>query len=188
LKIALTADASRAYAVDKLVGSLSLLSAGERGQLSLQYLEDIIPFIVGAIGEDPINTINSMHDVFWLCLGLAPPFLRGGKDPDERQFQIARSIVSQRPQTLPWREEHLSGHGDFIRSFVDHSWEQFEFIARVASLVPEEDFDVAARSVGANNLERDAAFCIGEASARATVARNEQVIDGPFEPMLSESP
>ena len=194
LKIALTADASHAYAVDKLIGSLSLLSSRERGQRNLKYLEDIVPFVVRAIGEDPINIIESMHDVFWSCLGFAPRFLRGGADPDERQLQIARSIVAQLdPADFALAMKNIISRDmeTLARSLSIINEVDAEFISRVASLVPEEDFDVAARSdwrLQSRELRHLLGFfCIGKElqPARNWVARNEQVIDGPIEPMLA---
>jgi len=194
LKIILNADAQHSYAVDKLVASLSLLSSRERGQSNLQYLEDIVPFVVRAIGDDPINTIDSMNDVFWICLGFAPHFLRGGSDPDERQFQIAQSIVAQLDpadfasamKNIISRDMETLARSLSIIHEVDAG-----FISRVASLVPEQDFDVAARTdwrAQSSELRHLLGFfCIGKERqpGRNWVARNEQVIDGPLEPMLA---
>ena len=95
LQILLKANTGNAYAVSKFVGSLARLGSPDAGSYSLRYVEDIEPFLVRAIKEDPVNTIESMHDIFWDCLGFAPRFLRGGKGPDERQLKVARSIVAQ---------------------------------------------------------------------------------------------
>jgi len=194
LKIALSADASRAFAVDKLVGSLSLLSSRERGKRNLQYLEDIVPFIVRAIGRDPIHTINSMEDVFWIILGFVPRFLRGNVDPDESQLRIARSIVAQLDPSdfaLAMKKIISRDMEALARSLSIIHEVDAEFISRVASLVPEEDFIVAARSDW-RSQSRELRhllgfFCIGKRRqpARNWVARNEQVIEGPLEPMLA---
>lgn len=194
MKIVLTADASHAYAVDKLVGSLCIMSSRESGQRNLLYLEDIVPFIVRAIDVDPIHTIESMHDAFWHCLGFIPHFLRGGVNPDETQIQIARSIVAQldpadfalaMKKIISRDMETLARSLSFIHE-VDP-----EFISRVALLVPEEDFIVAASSdwrEQSHELRHLLGFfCTGKERqpARNWVARNEQVIDGPLEPMLA---
>lgn len=194
LKIILTADASRAYAVDKLVGSLTILSRRERGQCNLQYLEDIVPFVVRAIGEDPIHSINSMEDIFWYCLGFIPRFLRGGVNPDERQTRIAQSIVAQLDP---------SDFASAMKNIISRDMENLarclsiiqevdaEFISRVASRVPEEEFDVAAKSdwcTQSHELRHLIGFfCIGKdrQPARNWVVRNEQVIAGPLEPILA---
>jgi hypothetical protein len=194
LKIILNADASHAYAVDKIVGSVTLLGSRERGQRNLEYLEGILPFVVRAIGEDPINTIESMHDFFWICLGFSPRFLRGGADPDEKQLQIARSVVAQLDpadfalamKNIISRDMETLARSLWIIHEVDP-----EFISRVASLVPEEDFHIAARSdwrTQSSELRHLLGFfCIGKERqpTRNWVSRNEQVIEGPLEPMLA---
>jgi hypothetical protein len=194
LEIALAADANHAYAVDKLVASLCLLGSTERGQHNLQCLEDLIPFVVRAIREDPIATIESMHDVFWICLGFTPRFLRAGADPDERQCQVAQRIVDQLDPA-----DFASAMKDIIsrdmetlaRSLSIIHEVDAEFISRIALLVPEEDFDVAARSdwrAQSSELRHLLGFfCIGKElqPARNWVARNEQFIDGSLEPMLA---
>lgn len=194
LKIVLAADASRAYAVDKLVGSLCIMSSREPGQRNLIYLDDIVPFIVRAIGVDPIHTIESMHDVFWRCLGFIPHFLRGGVNPDETQIQIARSIVAQLdPADFAMAMKKIISRDmeTLARSFSFIHEVDAEFISRVALLVPEEDFIVAASSdwrEQSHELRHLLGFfCTGKERqpARNWVARNEQVIDGPLEPMLA---
>lgn len=194
LRIALTADASHAYAVDKLVGSLCIMSSRESGQRNLLYLEDIIPFVVRAIGVDPIHTIESMHDVFWHCLGFIPHFLRGGVNPDKTQIQIARSIVAQldpadfalaMKKIISRDMETLARSLSFIHE-VDA-----KFISRVALLVPEEDFIVAASSdwrEQSHELRHLLGFfCAGKERqpARSWIVRNELVISGPLEPILA---
>ncbi|KAB0669044.1 hypothetical protein F6V30_14510 [Oryzomonas sagensis] len=194
LKIILTANASRAYAVDKLVGSLTLLSRRERCQCNLQYIEDIVPFIVRAIGTDPIHTINSMDNIFWYCLGFIPHFLRGGEYPDERQTRIAQSIVAQLdPLDFALAMKNIISRDmeNLARCLSIIHEVDAEFISRVASHVPEEEFDVAARSdwsAQSDELRHLLGFfCIGKdrQPARNWVVRNEQVIAGPLEPMLA---
>src|SRR5262249_6596517 len=40
----------------------------------------------------PCTAINDMHDIFWICLGYAPKFLRHGS-PDKEQERVARLII-----------------------------------------------------------------------------------------------
>lgn len=194
LKIILTADASRDYAVDKLVGSLCLLSSREHDQRNLQYIQDIVPFVVRAIGEDPIHTINSMENVFWSCLGFIPHFLRGGVNPDERQTRIAQSIVTQlNPSDFALAMKNITSRDmeNLARSLSIIHEVDSEFIARVASHVPEEDFDVAAKSdwrAQSHELRHLLRFfCTGKERqpARSWIVRNELVISGPLEPILA---
>ena len=194
LKIVLTVDANRAYAVDKLVGSLTLLSSREHGQRNLQYIEDIAPFVARAIGKDPINTINSMHDIFWGCLGLAPHFLRGGKNPDERQLQIARNIVAQLDPVnfaLVMKKIISRDMETLARSLSVIREVDAEFISRIALLVPEEDFFATTKSDWREQSRElrhlVVFFCVdGEHQpARNWIARNEHVIAGPLEPIFA---
>ena len=69
LRIIFDADARYSYAVDKLVMALSIIGSRDVRNYNLEYVEGIVPFIVRAISEDPISTIESMQDVFWVCLG-----------------------------------------------------------------------------------------------------------------------
>lgn len=194
LKIILNADASYAYAVDKLVGSISLLGCRERGQLNFRYAEGILPFVVRAISEDPINTIDSMHDLFWGCLGFSPQFLRAGVDPTEKQLQLARSVVAQLdPADFALAMKHIISRDMETLAHSLSIIHEVEpgFISRVASLVPEEDFHIAAGSdwrIQSTELRCLLGFfCIGNECqpARKWVTRNEQVIEGPLEPMLA---
>ncbi len=194
LKIVLSADASHDYAVDKLVGSLCSLSSRERGQRNLQYLQDIVPFVVRAINEDPIHTINSMEGVFWYCLGFVPRFLRGGVNPDERQLQIARNIVAQLdPADFALAMKNIISRDmeNLARSLSIIHEVDAEFISRIASLAPEEDFVVETRSDWRDQSHELrhllGFFCIGKERqpARNWITQNEQVIEGPLQPIFA---
>ena len=194
LKIILNADASHAYAVEKLVGSVSLLSSIECGSLNLQYIADIVPFVVRAISTDPINIIASMDNLFWDYLGLAPRSFRGGADPNEEQIQIAQNIVAQLdPADFALSMKHIISRDmeSLARSLSVICEVDPKFISRVASLVPEEDFHITARSdwrtQSSELTHLLGLFCIGEEQqpARNWVSRNEQVIEGPLEPTLA---
>ncbi|MHB1350328.1 MAG: CBS domain-containing protein [Desulfobulbaceae bacterium] len=193
LRIILDTDARYSYAVDKLVGSLSFLGARGTRNYNLEYVEDIVPFIVRAISEDPISTINSMHDVFWRCLGFAPRFLRGGVDPDERQLQIARSIVAQLDPTdfaLVMKSIVSRDMETLARSLSIIREVDAEFISRVALLVPE-NFHIAARidwRTQSDELRHLLSFfCIGteRQPARNWVTFNKGVIEEPLDPMFA---
>jgi hypothetical protein len=194
LRIILDADARHSYAVDELVGALSQIGSRDTRNYSLEYVEDIVPFIVRAISEEPISTIESMHNVFWGCLGFTPRFLRGAADPDERQLRVVRSVVAQlNPEDFALAMKNIISRDmeTLARSLSIIHEVDAEFISQIASLVPEEDFHIATRtdwrtqSRELRHLLRF--FCIGKElqPARNWVARNEQVIDGPIEPMLA---
>ena len=193
LKIVLNAESSSAYAVDKLVGSLVFMRSSKSAQSNLQYLEDIVPFVIRAIEDNPVNTINSMQDIFWDCLGLAPSDLRTG-EPNNQQLQIARRIFSQiNPRHFALAMKHIISRDmeNLARSLSIIHEVKPEFISQIASLVPEEDFHIAAKldwhkqSVALMNLLRF--FCIGKEHqpARNWIVRNQQIIEGPLEPMLA---
>lgn len=194
LNIILNADPSHAYAVEELVGSVSLLSSIERGSLNLQYIADIVPFVVRTISTDPINTIASMDNLFWDYLGLAPSSFRGHRDPNEEQIQIAQSIVSQlTPEDFAVAMKSIISRDmvSLAHSLsVIHEVEP-EFISRVALLVPEKDFHIAARfdwrTQSSELLHLLGIFCIGKEHqpARNWVSHNEQVIEGPLKPMIA---
>ena len=194
LNIILTADESRAFAVDKMVGSLFFLSPKEHSQHNLQYIKDIIPFVVRAISKDPIHAINSMEDIFWRCLGFVPHFLRGGVNPNERQLQIARSIVTQLDPAdfaLTMKKIISRDMENLARSLSIIHEVDAEFISRIASLAPEEDFVVATKSDWrdqSHELRHLLGFyCIGKERqpARNWITRNEQVIEGPLQPIFA---
>lgn len=193
-KIVLTADTSRAYAVDKLVASLCFSISEERGQSNLQYLQDIVPFVVRAINEDPIHTINSMEGVFWSCLGFVPRFLRGKREPDGTQIQIAQNIISQLDPAnfaLAMKKIVSRDMENLARSLSIIHEVDAEFISRIASLAPEEDFVVATRSDWRDQSHELrhllGFFCIGKEHqpARNWITRNEQVIEGPLQPIFA---
>ena len=193
LRIILDAGADQAYAVDKLVGSLSLLSSRGADSYCLQYVTDIVPFIVRAISEDPVNTIQTMDDIFGICLGYCPRFLRS-VDPDEWQCAVARSIVSQLDPRdfansmsciISRDMETLARSLSVVRE-VDP-----EFIPKIAPLVSDNDFLAATRADWETQsdelLHLLRFFCVGPdfAPARNWVIRNENVIVGPMEPTLA---
>jgi hypothetical protein len=192
--IILNADADHAYAVDKLVGSLSLLGSRDVGDYSLQYVEDIVPFVVRAIHEDPIRTIESMHDVFWRCLGFVPHFLRGGTGPNEEQHQLARRIVAELdPAAFATAMQNIISRDmeSLARSLSIVHEVDAEFISRIAAVVPEKDFHDAASSdwrTQSKELRHLLGFfCIGAdlQPARNWVTSNQGVIEGPLEPKLA---
>lgn len=194
LKIIIDTETRHSYAVDKLIGSLSLLGSRDTNHYKLEYVEDIVPFIVRAINQDPIRTIDSMHDVFWGCLGFAPHFLRGGTAPDERQLQIARSIVSQLdPAEFALAMKNIISRDmeTLARSLSIIQEVDAGFLPKISSLVPEEEFFNTVRAdwrTQSSELRHLLGFfCMGKElqPARNWVSHNEQVIKGPLEPMLA---
>lgn len=193
-KIILDAPADRAKAVDKFVGSLTLLSSRDAGEHNHKYVEGSVPFVVRATNEDPIHTIDAMHDIFWNCLGFHPKFLRGGRNPDEKQFQIAQNIVAQLDPAC--FAESMRGivsrdMETLARSFsVIHEVDP-GFVRRVAPLVPEDEFYAATKSDWQAQSEELkhllAFFCIGSElqPARNWISGNQKLIEGPLEPLLA---
>ena len=87
------AESEHAYAIDEMIGSLVRLASSEHTH-DLHYVEEVLPFIIRSINENPSRTVQDMHNVFWLCLSYGPRFLMGNRMPDEREQAIAEKIVS----------------------------------------------------------------------------------------------
>jgi hypothetical protein len=188
LKIILKAPADYAYAVDKLVASLSLHDSRDSTKYSLQYINDVVPLVVRAV-----NTIQSMDDVFWGCLGYGPRFLRD-KSQGKRQIEVARGIVSQLNPvcfansmlTLVSRDMEILARSLSVIHEVDA-----EFIPKIASLISHEDFLCANMSdwqTQSDELTHLLRFvCIGadRQPARNWVVRNETVIKGTLQPTFA---
>ena len=194
LGIILDADAEHCYAVDQLVGALSQMGTRDVSRYSLRYVEDIVPFVVRAIREYPASTIESMHNVFWSILGLTPSFLRSGEDPDKRQLQIAGSIVEQLdPADFAFAMKNIIPRDmeELARSLSIIHEVNGEFISQVAPLVPVEEFHITAKrdwaTQSAELTKLIPFFCIGteHQPARNWITCNEEVIEGPLEPLLA---
>ncbi|MCC5843597.1 MAG: hypothetical protein JJU05_05035 [Verrucomicrobia bacterium] len=194
LQIILSASASDAYAVDKIIGSLSLLGCREDEKLTLKYSEEIIPFVVKAISEDPIHAIASMQDFFWNCLGFTPYIFRQGSSPDERQNQIVQSIISKLdPGVFALAMKNIINRDmeTLARSLSIIHEVDAQFVSRVASIVAVENFEFATDSEWRNQTRELkhllSFFCIGKERqpARTWVERSEHVIEGLLDPMLA---
>lgn len=81
--------------VSSLVYSLSKIHAiGEKTETHLSYIEDIIPYIVAAIKDKPLNAISRMRDIFVhglrfdIYFGIPPK-------PGPKELEIAEKIISQ---------------------------------------------------------------------------------------------
>lgn len=194
LRQILRADSEWAVGIDKLIGSLSTMASAHPSHYSFQFLEDALPFIVRATNQDPINAIQSMHSIFWRCLGLAPNFLRGGKNPNEEQIQIAKKIVVQLDP---------KAFANAMRTFVSRDLENLarslsiinevdpEFCGRVADELSEKEFHKSAEPdwrIQTEELQQLIAFfCKGSERqpARDWVAQNKHVIKGSLEPRIA---
>jgi hypothetical protein len=194
LTIILSADSKQIYAINKLVGALFLVGHRESDKYDFSYIEDIVPFIVRAINEDPIEAIGSLDNIFSYCLGFMPYFLRGGVNPNKRQLQIAQDIVSKlHPENFAFvmknlvsRDmENLARSLSLIRE-VDPS-----FITKVIPLIPEDEFHISATNdwrIQSDELKHLLTFfCIGEdlEPARGWILRNQESIEGPLKPLLA---
>lgn len=86
------ATSDHAHAIDAMIGSFVRLGSLEH-TADLHYIEEVLPFIIRAINENPCLTVQTMHNVFWWCLSYGPRFLMGNQMPGEREKAIAKKIV-----------------------------------------------------------------------------------------------
>lgn len=193
MKMINNTDAQQAFSVDELVGGLLLLSSETYGHCNLLYIQSIVPFLVRSVNQDPINTIDSMHHVFWCGLGFAPHFLRGDFAPDEKQLQIAKNIVSQfNPADFALVLKNIISRDlEVMARSLSFVYEvDSEFISQLSCLVPDE-FHIATRKdwhLQSSELRHLLFyFCIGNdlQPARSWIYRNQEFIEGPLKPMLA---
>jgi hypothetical protein len=181
------------HSVNKLVGNLTTLVRHDRENADYQYVMDVIPFIVDTYNNDPINTIDSMHGIFWDSLGFRPHFLRGGINPDDEQLKIAQTIVSnlepsvvaKAMKNMISRDMEVLARSLSVISEIDET-----FISKMASQVPQSEFNNAIytdwqnQSSELQHLIRY--FSRGESKepARSWITSNKDVIHGALKPLF----
>jgi hypothetical protein len=187
--IILSADSDRACAVDKLVGSIARLAGRDDITRGLAYIDEIQPFIARAINEDPCETIQSMHDIFWSCLGYMPRFFRGGRPPDPAQNCAAKAIVAALdPQSFANAINRAIARDleNLARSFEVIHEVDARFVSRIAELIRESDFLLSTtdewrrQSSELNHMIRF--FCIGDRHEPAAgwIRNMRDQIEGPL--------
>ncbi|MFO0805493.1 MAG: hypothetical protein U0791_20505 [Gemmataceae bacterium] len=187
--IILAASPDRASAVDVFVTGVTLLSRGPLDRCSLNYIEEVIPYLSHAIQSRPCESINEMHGVFWTCLGYVPTFLSGGREPDSDQVRVAKQILSHlepRPFALAMETATPRDLEGLARGYeVIHKIDR-DFIGSIANCLSEVSFFAAAHDAWVNQSgELDHLiryFCIGPTyePAASWVRKNQHLIDGPF--------
>ena len=136
-------DPDHAYAVDKLAASLCFMARRTAPDKGLAFIYDLADYLAATINKRPCDAVQSMHDIFWSCLGYAPRFLRGGRSPDDDQVRVAQNIVSQLSperfasvlsQSTPRDLENMARSLEVIRD-IDP-----EFAKRISEHISETDF------------------------------------------------
>lgn len=191
--IIIQAGPEHRHSVDKLVANLSRLANSEQQNVDHKYVIDVIPYIVNAFSNDPINTIDSMGEIFWHCLGFGPHFLRYGKNPDENQLNIAKNILSNlKPSiiakamcNLVSRDLEVLARSLSIIDEIDET-----FISKMVPHLPHMEFNKAIYSdwqKQSSELQHLIRYFIGGESrepARSWISSNKNAISGALQPIF----
>lgn len=187
-------DPEHAYAVDKLAASLCFMARRNESEKGLAFIDDLADYLADAINKRPCDGVQSMHDIFWSCLGYAPRFLRGGHSPDGDQVRVAQSVVSQLSperfarvlsRSTPRDLENMARSLGVIRD-IDP-----EFPKRISEHIAATDFlnatvdDWTHQSSELVSLIR--IFCIGEdfEPARVWIQEMQQTIQPPLKTLFA---
>lgn len=189
----LSASPEKAYAVDKLVHSLEILTRVGDGETSLKFITEIQPYLVRVISQEPMSITRQFHDLFWNTLGLMPRFLRGRYHRTKKQHQCAKNIVDQLDPSVFAESLRNPVNRDLenlartlaIIYEVDH-----QFVSKIGPLVPKDDFlsatesDWQAQSSELKNLLSFFALGSDREPARSWVIDQQTRIQGPLHPLL----
>jgi hypothetical protein len=190
----LGSDPNDAEPGDKMLYDVCRLADCSTPGNHLRYIVEVITYIVKAANAQPARTLNEMRDTFWMCLGFAPTFLRGGRETGDGESRVAQAIFSQvDPNAFAealetFRPRELEG---LARSFELIQEVERSFISKVAACVRTEKF-FSATSDEWRLQSRELQAVLGvfaqghdRQPARAWVGANQNVIEGPLETRLA---
>jgi hypothetical protein len=192
--IILAADADKAYAIDKMLYCVCRLAECANSDRRLQHLEEVIPYVVKAVNLRPARNLNDLDDTFWLCLGYAPKFLRGGHSPDANQRRVAHAIVSQFDPKAFAEALTTSSPRDLeslSRSFAIIHEVEPKFLVQVGACLSEEKFFASTSDewrLQSDELQHILGFFAQGKEmqpARTWVKANQNVIEGPLRTRLA---